>query len=119
MQYLQIHIVKFKHGQRLYKRALRKNTACAQYIGATVEHGAGAKQRIHQSDRNGQKHAVCRGAYKLLRLFRHERERVFDDRIAFPVEYKAIADELNKMDAMEIGLVLDLLKLINSKRENR
>ena len=43
----------------------------------------------------------------------------FDDRIAFPVEYKAIADELNKMDAMEIGLVLDLLKLINSKRENR
>ncbi len=43
----------------------------------------------------------------------------FDDRIAFPVEYKAIADELNKMDAMEIGLMLDLLKLINSKRENR
>ncbi len=43
----------------------------------------------------------------------------FDDRIAFPVEYKTIADELNKMDAMEIGLVLDLLKLINSKRENR
>ncbi|MDE6966993.1 MAG: helix-turn-helix domain-containing protein [Clostridiales bacterium] len=43
----------------------------------------------------------------------------FDDRISFPVEYKAIADELNKMDAMEIGLVLDLLKLINSKRENR
>lgn len=77
MQYLQIHIVKLKHGQELYKRALRKNTACAQYIGATVEHGAGAKQRIHQSDRNGQKHAVCRGAYKLLRLFRHERERVF------------------------------------------
>lgn len=77
MQYLQIHIVKFKHGQELYKRALRKNTACAQYIGATVEHGAGAKQRIHQPDRNGQKHAICRGAYKLLRLFRHERERVF------------------------------------------
>lgn len=77
MQYLQIHIVKLKHGQRLYKRALRKNTTCAQHIGAAVEYGTRTEQRIHQPDRNGQKHAVGRGSYKLLRLFRHERERVF------------------------------------------
>lgn len=41
----------------------------------------------------------------------------FDERIEFPIEYKAIVDELNKMDSMEINLIYDLLKLINTKRQ--
>lgn len=40
----------------------------------------------------------------------------FDQAVEFPIQYKAIIDELNKMDSMSIALVLDMLKLINSKK---
>lgn len=37
----------------------------------------------------------------------------FEDRFNYPVEYTAIIEELNKMDAMTINCVLGLLKIIN------
>lgn len=37
----------------------------------------------------------------------------FDDSMNYPVEYKAIIKELNKMDSMDCDLVLNLLKTIN------
>ncbi|MDE7164905.1 MAG: helix-turn-helix domain-containing protein [Clostridiales bacterium] len=41
----------------------------------------------------------------------------FDQTAEFPVQYKSIIAELNKMDAMSIALVLDLLKLINANKQ--
>lgn len=38
----------------------------------------------------------------------------FDQTAEYPVQYKSIISELNKMDSMAISLVLDMLKLINS-----
>lgn len=37
----------------------------------------------------------------------------FEDKYNFPVEYKAIINELNKMDAMTIQLIYELLQTIN------
>ncbi len=37
----------------------------------------------------------------------------FEDRFNFPVEYSAIIDELNKMDAMTVKHIYELLKIIN------
>ncbi len=37
----------------------------------------------------------------------------FEDKFNYPVEYAAIIDELNKMDALAIKQVYELLKLIN------
>ncbi len=40
----------------------------------------------------------------------------FDQAVEFPVQYKSIIAELNKMDSMSIALVYDLLKLINANK---
>lgn len=40
----------------------------------------------------------------------------FDQAVEFPVQYKSIIAELNKMDSMSIALVYDLLKLINAHK---
>lgn len=39
----------------------------------------------------------------------------FEEDIKFPVEYKKILKELDKLDILEINQIYDLLKLINSK----
>ena len=41
----------------------------------------------------------------------------FDENMTYPIEYKAIIKELNKMDTMECALVLNLLKVINRNRK--
>lgn len=40
----------------------------------------------------------------------------FEDKIKFPVEYKNIIEELDKMDVLEINQIYELLKLINKKK---
>ena len=40
----------------------------------------------------------------------------FEDKFRYPVEYDKIIGELNKMDAIALNTVYDLLKLINDKR---
>ena len=40
----------------------------------------------------------------------------FDEEMKFPVEYKKIINELDKMDILEINQIYELLKLINSKK---
>lgn len=37
----------------------------------------------------------------------------FEDKFNYPVEYSAIIEELNKMDALALKQILELLKLIN------
>lgn len=37
----------------------------------------------------------------------------FEDRFNYPVEYAAIIEELNKMDALALKQIYELLKLIN------
>ncbi len=40
----------------------------------------------------------------------------FEEKITFPIEYKNIIEELDKMDVLEINKIYDLLKLINNKK---
>ena len=40
----------------------------------------------------------------------------FDEYLEYPVEYKNIIKELNKLDSMEVEQIYRLLKLINKKR---
>ncbi len=40
----------------------------------------------------------------------------FDDQLEYPVEYKNIIKELNKLDSMEVEQIYQLLKLINKNR---
>ncbi len=40
----------------------------------------------------------------------------FDESMNYPIEYKAIIRELNKMDVIECELILNLLKTINHNK---
>ena len=40
----------------------------------------------------------------------------FEDKFKFPIEYKEIINELNKMDTLEINQIYELLKLINKNK---
>ena len=40
----------------------------------------------------------------------------FDDSMNYPIQYKEIIKELNKLDSMDCELVLNLLKVINRKK---
>lgn len=41
----------------------------------------------------------------------------FDEQSNYPVEYKAIIQELNKLDSMELNTVMELLKIINANKK--
>ena len=41
----------------------------------------------------------------------------FDESMKYPIEYKDIIKELNKMDNLECSLVLSLLKVINQNKK--
>ena len=41
----------------------------------------------------------------------------FDESIAYPVEYKTVIGELNKLDTMELNTVTELLKMINAHKK--
>ena len=41
----------------------------------------------------------------------------FEEKFNFPVEYGEIIAELNKMDTQEIGIVYEILKLINKNKK--
>lgn len=41
----------------------------------------------------------------------------FNEEFSYPVEFNAIIRELNKMDTLELQVVTDLLKMINSNKK--
>ncbi|MBE5735598.1 MAG: helix-turn-helix transcriptional regulator [Clostridiales bacterium] len=40
----------------------------------------------------------------------------FDENITYPVQYKELLSQLNKLDTKELELIIDLIKAINSKK---
>lgn len=40
----------------------------------------------------------------------------FNEDIKYPMEYKELIKELNKLDSLELKQIVDLVKLINSKK---
>lgn len=42
---------------------------------------------------------------------------LFNEEFKFPIEYKNIINELNKLDNLELKMFEDLLKMFNSKKK--
>lgn len=40
----------------------------------------------------------------------------FNEELKYPIQYKDIIEELNKLDALELEQIINLIKLINSKK---
>lgn len=62
---------------------------------------------------NGKALPSLEGLFNICEYFNISLAEFFDDRLEFPVEYKHIIDELNKMDSVAVNQVYELLKLIN------
>ena len=62
---------------------------------------------------NGKALPSLEGLFNICDYFNISLGEFFDDRVEFPVEYKHIIEELNKMDSVKINQVYELLKLIN------
>ena len=62
---------------------------------------------------NGKALPSLEGLFNICDYFNISLSEFFDDRLEFPVEYKHIIDELNKMDSVAVNQVYELLKLIN------
>lgn len=64
---------------------------------------------------NGRTLPSMEGLFNFCDYFNLSIGEFFEEKINFPVEYDAIIKELNKMDAMALNQIYELLKLINSK----
>lgn len=53
------------------------------------------------------------GLFNICEYFNISLGEFFEDKFEFPVEYKGIIEELNKMDSIAVNQVYELLKLIN------
>lgn len=62
---------------------------------------------------NGKALPSLEGLFNICDYFNITLGEFFDDRLEFPVEYKHIIEELNKMDSVAINQIYELLKLIN------
>ena len=62
---------------------------------------------------NGKHMPSLEGLFNFCDYFNISLSDFFDDRFEFPVEYKGIIEELNKMDSAAVNQVYELLKLIN------
>ncbi|MCH5143218.1 MAG: helix-turn-helix transcriptional regulator [Clostridiales bacterium] len=62
---------------------------------------------------NGKALPSLEGLFNICDYFNITLGEFFDDRLEFPVEYKHIIEELNKMDNVAINQIYELLKLIN------
>ncbi|MBQ7339755.1 MAG: helix-turn-helix transcriptional regulator [Clostridia bacterium] len=57
------------------------------------------------------------GLFNFCDYFKISLGEFFEQSMKFPVEYKKIIQELDKMDVLELKQIEDLLKLINSKKK--
>ena len=62
---------------------------------------------------NGKALPSLEGLFNICDYFNITLGEFFDDRLEFPIEYKHIIAELNKMDSVTVNQVYELLKLIN------
>ena len=66
---------------------------------------------------NGKNMPSLEGLFNFCDYFGLTLGEFFEQDYAYPVEYKKLIQELNKLDALELKQILDLVTLINSKRQ--
>ncbi len=66
---------------------------------------------------NGKNMPSLEGLFNFCEYFGITLGEFFEEEIAYPVEYKRIIEELNKLDSLELKQIHDLILLINSKRK--
>lgn len=66
---------------------------------------------------NGKNMPSLEGLFNFCDYFGLTLGEFFEQDYTYPVEYKKLIQELNKLDALELKQILDLVTLINSKRQ--
>ena len=66
---------------------------------------------------NGNALPSLEGLFNFCDYFGMSLGEFFEEKFNFPVEYGEIIAELNKMDTQEIGIVYEILKLINKNKK--
>ncbi|MBQ8685787.1 MAG: helix-turn-helix transcriptional regulator [Clostridia bacterium] len=66
---------------------------------------------------NGKNMPSLEGLFNFCEYFGVTLGEFFEQEYAYPIEYKKLIQELNKFDALELKQILDLVTLINSKRQ--
>ncbi len=65
---------------------------------------------------NGKNMPSLEGLFNFCEYFGITLGEFFKEEVTYPVEYKKIIEQLNKLDSLELKQIYDLLLLINSKR---
>lgn len=98
-KFVQMRIARIRNAHKISARRL------------SIELGQGTEY-INQIE-NGKALPSLEGLFNICDYFHISLGEFFEDRFEFPVEYKQIIEELNKMDAIAVNQVYELLKLIN------
>lgn len=65
---------------------------------------------------NGKNMPSLEGLFNFCDYFGITLGEFFEENYAYPIEYKKIIQELNKLDTLELKQIYDLIVLINSKK---
>lgn len=98
-QFVQMRIARIRSAHKISARKLSLE------LGQSTEY-------INQIE-NGNALPSLEGLFNICDYFNISLGEFFEDRFEFPVEYKGIIEELNKMDSIAVNQVYELLKLIN------
>ena len=63
---------------------------------------------------NGKSMPSIEGLFNFCEYFNISLGEFFNEEVKFPIEYKKIINELNKLDAIEISKIYEMIKLISS-----
>ena len=66
---------------------------------------------------NGNSMPSIEGLFNFCEYFGITPGEFFEEQMQYPVEYKSIINELNKLDVLEVNQIYELLKIINKKRQ--
>lgn len=98
-EFVQLRISRLRNAHKISARKLSIELGqCTEYINQ-IE--------------NGKALPSLEGLFNICDYFNISLSDFFDGRFEFPVEYKGIIEELNKMDTAAVNQVYELLKLIN------
>lgn len=67
---------------------------------------------------NGKSLPSIEGLFNFCEYFNISLGEFFNEEFKYPIEYKEIITELNKLDSLEIKQIYDLIKLISSSKKS-
>lgn len=66
---------------------------------------------------NGQNNITMEGLFNICDYFKISLSDFFDDKTEYPLQYRKILDELNKLDSIELEKVYDMIKLVTDNKK--